>query len=398
MGFRKKIQFYACLDLFLVACLACQKVVLPSATSKPVNESKTTVSSEPVTSNAEVVPEVVNNKKHHIKKSPASVIDPKPVTVAEVKPVTVAEVKPVTVAEVKPVTVAEVKPVTVAEVKPVTVAEVKPVTVAPPVALAKPVCDNPLDPQPEFYKRKITMLPPVEDLAQISHLFLGVGVNYTRYEETLSDLDTSYNNFKAPTYHMGGYFALDAESGLDFFYKSINIDFDNSSISKSDTSGQWDTAGVHYDFRKIKNSETMWNMSIGAQMHQMPLALFKNSNNQPVIKNIQLLDISVGAQYKKYFDSKTRGLWEMHYQHPIDSSASTGGAKFSIDPQLAFDGSIGLEKSIFNRAGDMNKWLGLYWYGQYHKVNFKYSDGEVTATGTHQTMFSTVELRFSYEF
>ena len=117
MGFRKKIQFYACLDLFLVACLACQKVVLPSATSKPVNESKTTVSSEPVTSNAEVVPEVVNNKKHHIKKSPASVIDPKPVAVAEVKPV----------------------------------------TVAPPVALAKPVCDNPLDPQPEFYKRKITM-------------------------------------------------------------------------------------------------------------------------------------------------------------------------------------------------------------------------------------------------
>ncbi|RYZ77249.1 MAG: hypothetical protein EOP05_02470 [Proteobacteria bacterium] len=140
-----------------------------------------------------------------------------------------------------------------------------------------------------------------------------------------------------------------------------------------------------------ENSEVTY--EIGAQIHKLPFALFQYLSRQPELKDVTMVNASVGVTIKHRTNKKTRLVGNGHLQFPLSSAAADSAAKFSLDQKFLFDGSVGVEKLI-----GKDLWLGLHWYGQYHSVDFTYRDSLINTGGTQSIIFSDIELRLLKEF
>jgi hypothetical protein len=238
------------------------------------------------------------------------------------------------------------------------------------------------------------------------HIYGGIGINYVRYQENLSDVVTNYADIRGPSYSVGVSMDLNDNNAIESSYKSTPFRFDNSSVGLSDLSAVWQTltlqmatqseSASRWIERKLNDEEKTDRFDIlyGFQLHQVPLPLFMNGTNQPTLKDIQLFDASLGARWQKYLNPRTRTSLEFRAQYPLASSSSTAGSSFSINPVVLFDGSVGIDKKFITDS----LWLGLYWYGQYHDFNFNYNDPTTTASGSQSTFFSNIELRLTFDF
>lgn len=252
-----------------------------------------------------------------------------------------------------------------------------------PVASSPPA---PFATTPNFFPR--------QDEAGL-RLFFGLGVSYVLYKEDLTDVATDYHDFRGPSTLIG--VAADVVPGLavEASYKNTPIRFDNSSVNLDALKGSWQTLVLQgaSGSRPDRIGELLWKFLWGFQLHQMPLALFENGTNTPVMKNVQLATASVGAEGSYMTNERTRLNMLMRYQQPIGYSASAGGSALSMTSKLFFDGSVGIDKKIGDKV-----WMGLHWYGQSHNFKFKYRDADVTAEGDHSGLFSTLELRLGFDF
>lgn len=255
----------------------------------------------------------------------------------------------------------------------------------------------PLAPTPSSPPAPLATTPnffPRQDEAGL-RLFFGLGVSYVLYNEDLTDVATNYHDFRGPSTLIG--VAADVVPGLavEASYKNTPIRFDNSSVNLDALKGSWQTLVLQgaSGSRPDRVGELLWKFLWGFQLHQMPLALFENGTNTPVMKNVQLATASVGAEGSYMTNERTRLNMLMRYQQPVGYSASAGGSALSMTSKLFFDGSVGIDKKIGDKV-----WMGLHWYGQSHTFKFKYKDADVTAEGDHSGLFSTLELRLGFDF
>ena len=248
--------------------------------------------------------------------------------------------------------------------------------------------------------------PRCEDNSKIGlRAFLGLGINYVRYTENLTDVSTSYADFRGPSTHLGIAMDLTDHYAIEADYKDTPFQFNNASVGLPNTFGDWQTLLLQvtqksdgasawtdrYLNDKPGQNEISW--LYGVQLHQLPIPLFSSSTEQPFLKTVQIFDLSAGARWQRYWNPFTRTTMLLHLQYPIASSASTGGSSFQVNPVIFFDGSIGIDKRLKDHL-----WLGLHWYGQYQQFNFSYSDSQVSDSGAQSTFFSDLELRLTFDF
>lgn len=102
---------------------------------------------------------------------------------------------------------------------------------------------------------------------------------------------------------------------------------------------------------------------------------------------------TLGFEKKFPVSKKLRGEWMTRYQYPILVGTSSG-SNFTVNPEFAFDGSIG---GVYQYNESFR--FGLFWYGQWHQYGFKYGPLDSTAFSGRQTLFySNVDLRLGWEF
>ena len=251
-----------------------------------------------------------------------------------------------------------------------------------------------------------TPAPRCEDNSKIGlRAFLGLGINYVRYTENLTDVSTSYADFRGPSTHLGIGMDLTDHYAIEADYKDTPFQFNNASVGLPNTFGDWQTLLLQvtqksdgasawtdrYFNDKPGQNEISW--LYGVQLHQLPIPLFSSSTEQPLLKTVQIFDLSAGARWQRYWNANTRTTMLLHLQYPIASSSSTGGSSFQVNPVIFFDGSIGVDKRLKDHL-----WLGLHWYGQYQQFNFSYSDSQISDSGAQSTFFSDLELRLMFDF
>ncbi len=234
-------------------------------------------------------------------------------------------------------------------------------------------------------------------------LFAGVGATYFAYQENLFDVQTSYHSLPTESWNFGANFEVTDKVDVGVSLRSTDLSFDNSSVGLSTTHAQWQimtlegssrsnllfTPAPNTNLPYISEFRWLW----GLQLHQIPLALFENSGNLPTLRNVDLINLSLGGSYVRYLNPWTRASILMHFQYPLSASPTSSGATFTVTSPFIFDGSIGIEKNISEHA-----WLGLHWLGQYNDLHFNYSDPQVTEHGEHSAIFSTVEMRLLFDY
>lgn len=224
-------------------------------------------------------------------------------------------------------------------------------------------------------------------------VFVGMGMNYVRYENSLSDVKAGYGDLRGPSYHLGAFMELSDAIDIEATYKTTPFRFDNSLISASSLNGEWQTLAVGGAWYPEALRESRLGWLYGLQIHQIPLALFEDVTNAPVLRSIQTVNLTVGARWKSFLNPWTCLSVQFRGQYPILSSSSSAKSDFTGSSYLIFDGSIGADKRIGKKI-----WLGLHWFGQYHRFQFSYRDPNVTAEGIHSAVYSNLELRLGFEF
>ena len=234
--------------------------------------------------------------------------------------------------------------------------------------------------------------------------FFGAGINFVRYTENLSNVNTSYGDLRGPSYSVGTAMDLNDHYAVEASYKDTPFIFNNSSANVNNLSGQWQTVALGLSQKSdgaskwtdrvlsdtVSANEVRWHY--GLQLHQIPIPFF-DIYHEPYLKTVQLLNASAGASWERYWNPWTRTTMLVNLQYPISSSTSTGDASFQVTPVILFDGSLGIDKKL-----STNYWLGLHWYGQYQNIGVSYSDNQVSASGAMSVFFSTIELRLTFDY
>ena len=233
----------------------------------------------------------------------------------------------------------------------------------------------------------------------------GIGASYVRLQESLSDVSATYADMRGPGAALEVGLQLTDRWAVEAGYKTTPFELDNGSAQFAALRGSWDT----YSIEAVRKSgsasafidrvfgepcgSNSFETLLGIQMHQTPLALFQNSDNAPILRQLQIVNASLGGRWRRYLNPWTRTTVSMRGQKSISATSSNSGSSLSADSVMAFDGSLGADKRVTDAL-----WVGLRWYGQYHKYNFTYSDTATTAVGQHSALISTVELRLSLEY
>ena len=286
-----------------------------------------------------------------------------------------------------------------------TAAVASPATASLPITTSVTTPTPPLVDTPSAPVTKPAKVMRCEEKTPIGlRAFLGVGINFVRYTENLSNVNTSYGDLRGPSYSIGTAMDLNDHFAVEASYKDTPFIFNNSSANTSNLSGQWQTLALgisqksdsaskwmdHFLNDEASANQVRW--IYGLQLHQIPIPLF-DIYHEPYLKTIQLLNASAGASWERYWNPWTRTTMLVNLQYPIGSSTSMGGASFQATPVILFDGSLGLDKKISG-----NYWVGLHWYGQYQNLNFSYSDNQVAASGAMSVFFSAIELRLMFDY
>lgn len=259
-----------------------------------------------------------------------------------------------------------------------------------PVPLAPAVVPLMADKTPEP-KPVAPVEPKKEEWNIEAWLWVGTGMNFQFYSQSVPELgETRFQNLTGPTVLVRGGFMGD-HFGLDVSYKDTPGEMQSSSsvvITNGDY--RWQTMSSEILLRESKTS--LWKYRVGFQHHKMPFMVRDPFFTIINVETNTLTMLSLGVDRVFPLTDRFRTEWQMRYQHPL-VSGSSNGAKFEVEPQMSFDGSVGGVLST-----GKNSRAGVYWYGQLHKYRFDYSGGGVNFAGNQTLFYSNVELRLGLEF
>lgn len=271
----------------------------------------------------------------------------------------------------------------------------------PPPPAEAPVA---LDPAPQ----PVAATPsPSPSPSPVSHsrkedywIWAGLGGNFLKYAQSLPGYkDISFGNLKAPGLSLRGGSMLTDSFGLDFTYKeSLGEVKSSDTVTVRNGSFKWRHVSAE---ALVKLGDGLWGLSqkddlylqAGVQYHIVPFLVPINATVRDTRENYMML-ATLGARYRIWRHERLRYEVMLRYQYPFESG-STGGDRMSIQPQFAFDGSIGQVYQFTDTV-----YLGLYWYGQWHKYRFDFSSDSPSRSmsGEQELFYSNVDLRLGLEF
>lgn len=221
--------------------------------------------------------------------------------------------------------------------------------------------------------------------------WLGAGANYQYYKQTIPsvDGDSSFQNLKAPTIFARAGFQAQ-HLGLDISFKDTPGEIKSSpSVAVQNGKYQWQTISAEGLYRL---DNPVWNLRFGFQHHQMPFMVLDTMTSTVAVTSNTLTLLTFGFDRFYKLSDNLRTEWQMRYQHPVLSGAGDG-AKFTVSPKFAFDGSVG---GVYNFTKNFRG--GVYWYGQWHSYNFSYENPPNVSSGDQTLFYSNIELRLGLEF
>lgn len=261
-------------------------------------------------------------------------------------------------------------------------------TAPPPVEAATPVASPP----PNQIREE-----RLRSLAEF-WISLGVGMNYTRLKSDTDILTQTYENISSPSSYMAAGFSVTDRFGFEASLKKTPGKIDNSAISAADSEFIWETVTVHgisvlkERHGRLGESDSAFQILYGIQSHGLPLGLFDMAAQQPFVRKVQTLNLSLGANYDYFPHAKKKFSFGGHIQQALSSSPPPGSA-LKLSKQFAFDGSVGAAYKVMPMM-----WTGLYWYGQSHQFDFAYTEKNTTYQGNYSAIYSNIELRLSLDF
>lgn len=238
----------------------------------------------------------------------------------------------------------------------------------------------------------------------------GAGFNLLMYEQSNSTIgsDLRIDSLAGPSLHFKSTKTINRQMALSLTYnRSPGKTASSESVQVAQDSFDWIfyTAEANYfpptwKSRRFGKYFTEIGAQLGLQQHKVPF-MARTDPNDPATTSVteNTLTMLAGGltclmHYNRYF------MFEgfVRYQYPLAT-----GSLFEIEPQLAFDGSVGV---VYKWKKDFR--IGGFWYGQYHKYNFSNHndiyfdanplDGTNPTQGAQSLFFTNLELRLGWEF
>ncbi len=227
--------------------------------------------------------------------------------------------------------------------------------------------------------------------------WLGSGFSYVNYQQSIAErgaLDSASRNEMPGQYFEVGYVGENGYGGV-LGYKSTpgEVLVDNAPLAEPKYN--WRTISLE-GFSLSRSKFMIFGLPIyygpraGIQSHSIPY-VFLNSLDTLELRQNDMLTASLGMMAEA-----PRNRWRFHtymrYQYPL--TASSGSAsEFSIKPKFAFDGLVGTSYYFSPQFK-----VGAFWYGQWHYYDFVYGDASITNRGEQSLFYSTMDVRFGFEF
>ncbi len=249
-----------------------------------------------------------------------------------------------------------------------------------------------ISPPPQQESSPVVTMKPTGRKALDPEFWLwgGIGENYQYYKQSVPSNAGSaeFQNITAPTLYLS-VGAQGENFGAEFVHKETPGKM-SAPAGSTITNGAyiWKSLSTEGLYRP---DDSNWRFRFGVQSHSMPFMVYTPSLALLDIKTNSLVMATLGFDRTYLISNKLRGEWQLRYQHPVTSGASSGDS-FKLSPQFAFDGSVGVIYQVTDRFR-----LGMFWYGQYHHYRFDYS-GSSNFSGEQTLFYSNAELRAGFEF
>lgn len=275
--------------------------------------------------------------------------------------------------------------------------QLKPMPDIPPPLLAR---EEPPIREPAAVQTSTTKIERIHDQAWERSgwwAWLGTGENYVDYKQSLPGTGalSSHGIKGGSQYFEGGYLAGNGLGGI-VSYKNTPGQFSINEVPVVPSTYRWTTVSAEGLVRQtskftVFDHPIVYGLRAGLQQHQMPFLSLSDDATVIYLKNNHMTAGSVGLM-AEYARSRWTYYWSMRYQVPLTTQAD-GAAQFSNTPVFAFDGSLGTSYNFTQRLK-----AGFFWYGQWHQMNFEYSDGTVLNSGFQSLFSSSMDLRLGFDF
>jgi hypothetical protein len=228
---------------------------------------------------------------------------------------------------------------------------------------------------------------------------IGAGITFQRHSQTLgSETDIKFQSLDLPSLGVRGVHA--GEKWMfagEYKYQPGRVSSISRPFTMSDREFEWSTFSLEGG-RNWKNDyfgqRARFTYLLGVQNHQLPFFQVQ-AGNEIAIKKLVITNFSLGGMFTLELTPRIWFETYMRYQLPYSSSLQTSASNVSIDPNFAFDGSVGM---LFERR--KNQYIGLNWLGQWHSYNFVSRDDiDLSETRGDQSLFySNLDIRYIWRF
>jgi hypothetical protein len=237
-------------------------------------------------------------------------------------------------------------------------------------------------------------------------LWAGLGYNYLEYSQSTNiPSNLRFQSFDAPSIFFKFWRAFGPEYSLQAtFNRAPGLTSSSGAVVVQQGSYAWTYFAADLSYLrsnwKFRYKKYFTEMGIlgGLQYHEVPF-LARSSTTDPNAESVNidnLVMVALGGEWLIHYDRYWLLETSLRYQYPVYSSP-----QFDIEPNVAFDGSVGL---IYKYRPDFR--FGVFWYGQYQDYNFKnHRDVYLAAqgqpsmvSGSQYLFFTNIELRFGWEF
>lgn len=226
-------------------------------------------------------------------------------------------------------------------------------------------------------------------------VWLGVGFNYLKYNQTTSTLPSNltFETIKLPSLYLGGTYHVNTKwSAMASYSISKGATSSSSQVAVSSGDFLWKIASLEaiYWPERWRKEKSRVGVMAGVQHHSFPfLNILSTSPATATIENATMMVADLGA----FMEYTPRARWTyeafLAYQYPLADPN-----EFSIKPQFLFNGSVG----AYYRYRP-NLYLGGFWYGQLHKYSFDQNNAAIGTrlSGKQDLFYSNIEFRVGYE-
>lgn len=229
---------------------------------------------------------------------------------------------------------------------------------------------------------------------------VGLGGNQVLYNKAVPSIPSElrFSSFEYPSFRVGwGKTISPSWRFAGYLITAPGATTNGTRVAVTNGNYIWphisaDTVYSHPQWKWLwrENYRMRWGLRMGLQGHWLPFirSLTAGSNVQTV--NPAFLQmVSLGAQFDLMTNDDFNYEVLFRFQYPVSESPL-----YTIDQQVAFDGSLGAIYRWPNK-----KWyMGLYWYGQWIKSTFNEYDlfVERQVSGSFDILYSNIECRWIY--